>query len=86
MYIYKKKNYWDLKIIVIALALGLLGVVLGSWAEAVAEHGTDFHYEQEQQDWQNQNDAQEDSKDSGTESYIDSDGTQHVYENGNEHC
>ena len=86
MYMYdKKKNHWDLKLIAAAIALGSLGIVLGSWVEAVAEHGADFHAEVPQQDWQNQNDAQEESKGGEPTSYFDDNGVQHIYENGNEH-
>ena len=86
MYMYNKKNHWDLKIIVVALALGTLGILLCSWAEAVAEHGTDYHVETPASDWQNQNDAQEESKSGEPSGYFDDNGNQHIYENGNEHC
>ncbi len=86
MYMYNKKNYWDAKLIVGGIALGALGLMLCSWAEAVAEHGTDFHVETPAQDWQNQNDAQEESKGGEPTSYTDHDGNVHIYENGNEHC
>ena len=87
MYMYdKKKNHWDLKLITAALALGSLGILLGSWAEAVAEHGADFHYEGPANDVQGRIDAEQESKNEGSSTYEDSDGTQHVYENGNEHC
>lgn len=87
MYMYdKKKNNRDWKIIGLAIALGSLGVILGSWAEAIAEHGTDYHVETPAQDWQNQNDAQEESKSGEPTSYTDQNGNVHIYENGNEHC
>lgn len=86
MYMYNKKNYWDLKIIATAIALGSLAVVLGSWAEAVAEHGTDYHYEGPSNDVQGHIDAEQESRNEGFSSYEDSDGTVHTYENGNENC
>jgi hypothetical protein len=87
MYQYKptpKKR--DAKIILAGIALGTILFTCGSWAEAVAEHGADFHLDTPASDWQNQNDAQEESKGGEPTSYIDDNGVQHMYENGNEHC
>lgn len=83
---YNKKKHWDLKIIAGAIALGSLGIILGSWAEAVAEHGADFHYEGPANDVQGRIDAEQESRNEGFSSYEDSDGTVHTYENGKENC
>jgi len=83
---HKKANHWDTKLLLTGLVLGGLIIVLSSWVEAATEHTVDYHAEIPQQDWQNQNDAQEESKDNGAQTYTDKDGNTHIYENGNEHC
>ena len=84
MYMYNKKNYWDLKIIVAAIALGALGLVLCSWAEAIAEHGTDYELNTPwQEDQRGHDEAAQESKDEGASSYTDSNGDTTYYQDGN---
>jgi hypothetical protein len=87
MLMYSKKNFWDLKLIAVALGLSALCLFLCSWAEAVAEHGTDYHYDGPQNDVEGRIEAEQESRDSGGfSSYEDKDGTVHTYENGCENC
>lgn len=84
MYMYNKKKHWDLKIIAGAIALGSLGILLGSWAEAVAEHGTDYELSTPwQEDQRGHDEAAQESKDEGASSYTDGKGETTYYQDGN---
>lgn len=83
---FNKGAKWEFKMFLVAAFIGATGVALGNWAEIAAEHGADFHAEVPNQDWQNQQEAQDESKGGDVTTYTDSNGCVHVYENGNEDC